>query len=399
MSVGWRLSEEKFWKKSVSFIENFKLRGSYGKTGNDRIDEWQYLATYQFGPQYQNQVFDINHEERSLQETVIPNRFVTWEVANQADVGFDANFLKNKMAFTFDYFDYRRSNILWNRNASVPATTGLTLPRENIGKVANKGFDFNASYDNKGDRFNYVISVNGGYQKNKILFWDEAPGAPEYQKSTGHPMNTGLYFQAIGVFKDQGEVDKTPHWAGARPGDIIFKDVNGDGNIDNNDRVRIDKNDLPTFQGGMGLNLQYKHFSLSILFQGSLGGVRYILLPEGDYGNVLKYDYDGRWTSTNTDASKPRSGDRNEYFKANSNTYFLHKTDYVKLKNAELAYRFPESLNRKIGAQNCRLYISGYNLFTFSPDLKDFDPEVMGWSSSMTYPVARIISLGLSLTF
>src|SRR5690606_1784861 len=128
--------------------------------------------------------------------------------------------------------------------------------------------------DHVGD-INYQVSVNGGYAKNEIIFWDESPGAPEYQQSTGRPMNSALYYQAIGIFNDQEELDAYPSWSGARAGDIIFEDINGDNKIDANDRVRNDKSNLPTFQAGLGLNLQYKQFNFSALFQGSAGAVRY----------------------------------------------------------------------------------------------------------------------------
>ena len=115
------------------------------------------------------------------------------------------------------------------------------------------------------------INLNGVYAKNKILFWDEAPGTPEWQKSTGKPIDSGLYYEAIGIFKDQAAVDAYPHWAGARPGDIIFKDVNGDDVIDGNDRVRNDKSRTPRFTGGLNVDLGYKDFDLSFLLQGAMG--------------------------------------------------------------------------------------------------------------------------------
>ena len=121
----------------------------------------------------------------------------------------------------------------------MPSSTGLTLPRENIGKVANSGFEFVASYADKIGDFQYRAGVNFNFNKNKIKFWDETPGVPDYQKSTYHPMpadissyNNNLYYKAIGIFKDQAAVDAYPHWSGARPGDVIFEDVNGDGVID-----------------------------------------------------------------------------------------------------------------------------------------------------------------------
>src|SRR5690606_3512281 len=148
----------------------------------------------------------------------------------------------NHFSLVFDVFDNRRSNILWMRNASVPTSTGLTLPRENIGKITNRGFDFELAYQNRSTGgFSYNIALNGGYARNKITYWDEEPGAPDWQRSTGKPIPTNpenvsldLYYQSIGIFRDQAAIDAYPHWSGARPGDIIFKDVNNDGVIDGN---------------------------------------------------------------------------------------------------------------------------------------------------------------------
>jgi hypothetical protein len=228
VSAGWRISEENFWKDNISFINYFKLRGSWGQTGNDRIETYQYLSSYGFS----SGSYVFGTEEKILNELRTPNPNVTWEVANQLDLGFDGAILDNKLDFQADYFYNLRTNILWYRNASVPETSGLSLPRENIGEVVNRGFDFQVGYRNSVGNLNYYVSLNGGYQKNRIKFWDETPGIPEYQESTGRPMNAGLYYQAIGVFVDQAAVDAYPHWQGTRPGDIIFEEVNGDGAID-----------------------------------------------------------------------------------------------------------------------------------------------------------------------
>lgn len=405
LSLGWRLSEEEFWKTHLSGITTAKLRASVGKTGNDRIAEWQYLTSY--GITAQSYIFDKTQEQITLAESRIPNPNVTWEVANQSNLGIDLSFLKGKLYTTLDVFQYKRSQMLWQRNASVPASTGLTLPRENIGKMTNRGFDFEAGYDDKIGDVNYRISVNGGYAKNKITFWDEAPGAPEYQRSTGRPApsdpnnpNNDLYYEATGVYKNQTEIDNSIHWPNARPGDIIFKDVNEDGVINANDRVRNKKGDIPTFQAGLGLNVNYKGFDLSFLFQGAAGAVRFLSFEStGDFGNYLKEDHDGRWTPENTNAEKPRASNRlDEYWRANRNTFYLRKTDYVRLKNLELGYTLPPKFTQKLGMQNLRIYVNGSNLLTYSPDLTDFDPEdnhVNGYA----YPLQRVVNGGILVTF
>lgn len=413
VSAGWRISQENFWQKALPFINDFKLRASYGQTGNDRIDEWQYLATYSLGNWFNGNygygslslsyypfVTNGNVENQTLYESRIPNPDVTWERANQTDVGFDATLLKSKLAVTFDYFSYIRSKILWYRNASVPLSTGLALPRENIGKAGNRGFDFAVNYQDQAGKFHYQLGVNGGYARNRVIYWDEPPGAPKYQQTTGHPFpSSGLYYVAIGVFHNQAEIDKYPHWAGARPGDIIFKDVNGDGKIDGNDRVRSYKNNVPRFTGGFTAQLQYGPFDLSILLQGAAGAENYVFTESGEIGNFLESFAEGRWTPSNPDANKPRTFNRsNEYWASQANTYFLHSTDYLRLKNLEIGYSLPAHALQRMGFQQFRIYVSGYNLLTYSPHYKDFDPEASA-GSGQSYPLQRVVNLGLNASF
>ncbi|MDR1780997.1 MAG: TonB-dependent receptor [Tannerella sp.] len=409
VSLGYRISEEGFWKDNLSFFEEMKIRFSYGQTGNDRIDEWQYLSSYAYSSYVYN--FGVSEASKISYESVIPNVNITWEKANQMDVGFETYILKNKLFFEFDYFDYRRSNILWRRNASIPSSTGLTLPRENIGKVTNRGFDFSIRYQDKIGKVGYNISFNGGYARNKITFWDETPGLDPWQVSTGHPIPTDvnnvsndLYYQAIGIFKDQAAVDAYPHWENARPGDIIFEDVNGDGKITGLDRVRSDKNNIPWFTGGLKIGVNYKSFDLSALFQGAAGSVRFVSMESGLIGNFTKYFYDNRWTPENPDASGPRAYNRDaEYWRNNRNTYFLYNSDYVRLKTLELGYSVPKNIANHVGFENIRLFLSGYNLLTFtSREMKDFDPESNNndiGGQSQPYPSQMVINGGISLTF
>ena len=387
-----------FFKKKLPFISFAKVRASWGQTGNDLIDPYQYLASYTF-----NDLMYLTNNgatmNQALKEGVAPNQNVTWETATQKNIGLDLQFLNGDLAFTIDYFHNKRSDILWKRNASVPGTSGLVLPDENLGKVQNQGVDFNIDYRRNFKDFRLGINLNGVYAKNKILFWDEAPGTPEWQKSTGKPIDSGLYYEAIGIFKDQAAVDAYPHWAGARPGDIIFKDVNGDNVIDGNDRVRNDKSRTPRFTGGLNVDLGYKDFDLSFLLQGAMGGVFYQTTESGDFANFLKSFYDNRWTEENPDADFPRTYNRsNEYFINQQNTFWLHKTDYIRLKNIELGYTVPSIWSKKIGVEHLRVYINAYNLLTISPDMKDYDPENTS-GSGYNYPLNKVINFGVNLTF
>jgi len=395
VSLGWRISEEEFWQNNIAFINYFKLRGSWGQTGNDRIEEFQYLSTYGFTTPY---VFDNSIEVKTLREQRIPNTSITWEVANQTNIGFDSKILNDKITFSAEYFYNFRSKILWQRNASVPVSTGLTLPRENIGEVLNQGFEFEIGYNNTSGAFNYQVSFNGAYQKNKIKFWDETPGVPDYQKSTGHPMGSRLLYQAIGIFRDEAALDKYPHWAGAQPGDIIFEDVNKDGEINGLDMKMNYKTDLPRFTGGIDINLGYKNFYANFLFQGAAGAVTIHYTNSGLFGNYLKQDAEGRWTEDNPDATKPRAWNfSDEYWMEDyniNNTYFLKSTDYIRLKNAEIGYNLPASINKRIGMKGCRIYLNGLNIFTLTK-LLDYDPETNSYTG---YPPIKVFNAGISLT-
>lgn len=395
VSVGWRLSEEPFWKENISFLEGFKIRASWGRTGNDRIEPFQYLTTYGFGNGY---IFDQTNLVKSVQQERIPNSNVTWDIANQFDFGIDAEMLDGRLVVEADYFNYLRTDILWWRNASIPTTAGFSLPRENIGEVKNTGVDGRITYSDQIGEVSFDITGNAGYAYNKIQYWDEAPGVPEYQQSTGNPMNTDLYYKADGVYNDQQEIDNNPSWPGARPGDIKFIDVNGDGEINGLDRVRIDKNDIPRFTAGLALDAGYKNFDFSALLQGATGAVQYVFTESGEIGNFLQSYADKRWTPENPDSEHPRTYNRtDEYWASNQNSYFLRSADYLRLKSIEIGYNLPASLGEQLGIQNMRIYVSGYNLLTFDK-LKVFDPEASS-SSGQYYPQKKVYNAGISLTF
>lgn len=396
VSVGWRIGEENFFRNNVGFFDDLKIRASWGQTGNDRIDEWQYLASYGFGGGY---VFGVSNEVKSLYQTRTPNPNITWEVANQFDVGIEGDILNNKLSFELDYFDYLRTDILHYRNASVPQTTGLSLPRENIGEVSSWGYDGSIIWRQQvNNDFYYDITLNAGYAQNKILYWDEPPGAPEWQRSTGRKMNTGLYYKAIGVFATEEDLEKYPHWANARPGDIIFEDVNGDGKITADDRVRINANNTPTWTGGLTFAGRYKQFDFNIFLQGAAGGKQYIYTESGEIGNYFADFARKRWTPDNPNSEHPRTFNRNdEYWISNRNTYFLRDTDYLRLKTVELGYSLPSALTNRMGLGVLRVYVSGFNLLTWDK-LKVMDPEATN-ELGHYYPQKRVVNAGVNVTF
>lgn len=394
VSAGWRISEENFWKDNISFINHFKIRGSWGQTGNDRISTYQYMSNYQFyGSNYVYYTFG-NETVKVLSESVVGNPDVTWEVANQSNIGFELQFF-NKFSVEAEYFYNKRTDILIARSGGVPGSAGMqgSLPPENLGKVANQGFEFVMGYNNRVGELSYNISVNSGYAKNKILFWNEQANVPEYQKTTGHPIGAGLFYQATGIFKDEADVAATTaKWEGTRPGDIKFLDYNKDGVINDLDRVRDDRSYIPRFTGGVSISLNYKNFDFSMLVQGAAGARTRVNFRSGTYGNFLKEYADNRWAPTNINGSYPRANDQAEYW-INDNTFWNKSTDYIRLKNLELGYTLP----RFMGIQKLRVYVNGYNLVTLDK-LKVMDPEVANTQGTV-YPLQRIINTGFNLTF
>src|SRR5699024_7174143 len=311
ISVGWDLANESFFNKKVGLFDELKLRASWGINGNDRttgsfVENRQYLATYQFGGGY---VFGAENQNKvkSIYQSTVPNPNITWEKAKKFGVGLDGALFKNQLSFTFDYYHELRSDILIQRNASVPLSTGLNLPRENLGKVKSWGYEGTVMWDQQVNKdFTYGINFNVGYNNDKIVYWDEPPGAPPYQKSTGHRMNTGLYYKATGIFQDEEEVENTPHWTGARPGDIIYKDVNNDGQMDGDDRIRIDKNNMTKWTGGITFNANYKNFDSSVFFQGASGAILHVSTKSGFIGNYLEDFSKKRWRPDPNAENDPR---------------------------------------------------------------------------------------------
>lgn len=408
VSLAYRLSEEDFWKDSKlgRLMGNLKLRASYGKTGNDLIDPYQYYSLY--AKYWQDFVTGDLTNNSTYYESLAANVKVQWEEAEQMNVGFDVTLLDNRLSLTADYFNNLRSKILIPQTASVPDATGMTdiLPDINLGKVRNSGFDFEMAWTDKVRDFEYRIGLNGGYAKNKIIFFDEAEGALAWQKQTGHPMNSSLYYEAIGIFHNQEEIDNYPHMDGTVPGDIKFKNVNGDDKITGEDKTRIYKSDVPRWTGGLNISARYKGFDASILFQGQAGAVRYVqALGSKDGINYFKSFYDNRWTADNPNANYPRTFNRNEEYwvsSENSNTFWLHSTDFIRLKTMELGYTIPATLVRKWGLEKVRVCVSGMNLFTYAPHMKDFDPELEYKGDGFAgqgYPIQRILTAGISINF
>lgn len=411
--AGWRVSEEEFFASSVPWIQNLKLRASWGQVGAEpyiggNLAEFQYLSTYGFT----NYVFG-GTLARGLNETVLPNPNFTWEVQTSTNFGIEVGALQNKLTFEFDYFVNKRDKALFTQSGIIPASAGISniLPPVNYAQMSNRGWEFTLGYASNFNELRYNVSVNGGFAKNKIEKWNEVAGIPEWQRSTGKPFGSNgasyLVYLYDGVFATQKDIDENDidysavGGAALRPGDMKFQDYNNDGKITADDQVRLDKTRDPQFTGGLNIQLQYRSFDLTILFQGAMGGLLFVRTESGDIGNYLAWDYDHRWTIENQSSVYPRIASRdNTYYTggaAASNDYRIKSTNYLRFKNFEFGYNLPPSLLSRAGISNLRVYANGINLITWDK-LGIFDPEAIT-GNGQYYPQARVLNLGVSVTF
>ncbi|MFC6191814.1 SusC/RagA family TonB-linked outer membrane protein [Dyadobacter subterraneus] len=403
ISAGYRISQEDWFKNSVTFINDLKIRASYGSLGNDNVGQFQFYNNYSFNNQY---VLGSSVITPGIDLTKLANPNITWETSKKMDIGLNAVFLKN---FNIEviYFSQKRSDILAARNASIPNTSGIVnpygsgalVPDENLGKVNNRGFEATLGYNHAGT-FRYNISGNITYAKSKIIFKDEAPGALDYQRETGGPLYTYLVYKTAGIYRTQADLDQYPHLQGAQVGDLILEDYNKDGKITADDKVRTDYGNVPLLTYGVVLNGGYKAFDLSVVFSGQAMASQYVLPESGQVGNFYSSWANNRWSPTNPEGSYPRADTRASSSingGLNQNDFWLNNAAFVRLKNVELGYTLPKSALSKIKIQSLRIYASGFNLFTLT-GVKDYDPEG-SQGSGQFYPQQRILNLGLSIKF
>lgn len=406
VSAGYRISKENWFSQKFTFINDLKIRASYGILGDDNIGAFQYFENYSFN----NVVVLDNGSGASVQpgvdQTKLANPDITWETAKKTDIGINATFLRN---FTLEaiYFKQVRSNILAYRNASLPGTSGIVnpyggnplVPAENIGKVNSSGFEGTLGYNHPG-AFSWGVSGNFTYAKSKIIYIDEAAGTLSYQRQTGNPLNTYLLYKSIGIFRSQAQLNSTPHVPGAQVGDLIYADVNHDNQITAADQIRSKYGNIPQIVYGLTLNAAYKHFDLSVLFAGQAEVSQYVLPESGTIGNFYSSWADNAWSPSNPNGSYPRVSDRASSAVSGglyNSTFWLNDASFVRLKNVQLGYTLPANTLSALHIGNVRVFVSAFNLFTLTK-VKDYDPEGTSGSGQF-YPEQRIINLGVNIKF
>jgi TonB-linked SusC/RagA family outer membrane protein len=397
-SVGWRMSEEDFIKNSLPFVDQLKLRASYGEIGNDRVGAYQYLQSYSFGNNYVFGGTDVP----GIYANVMPNPNITWEVSKKTDIGLETSMWKGLLGMELTLWKEKRSNILVARSLSIPAILGFSgLPDENIGKVDNHGFELILRHRNSFNKLNYNVEGNISFARSKIIFMDETPPAEAYQAQTGHPVGSGLYYETDGLFNTSEELAGYPHQSGTQVGDLKIVDVNDDGVIDAKDRIRVDKSNTPEIVFGLNIGMQYQNFDLSLFFQGQTSAYMddndytygFASLGNSNFTNACVERAKDHWTVDNTNGTMPRA----DAFQPGSTTFFLFDATFVRLKSMEIGYSLPDGIPSKIGLEDIRVYASGYNLLTWAKEIKWADTESSG--GYLYYPQQRIINLGINVKF
>lgn len=409
ISAGWRLDQEGWFNNRVGNVfDRLKLRASYGRTGNDKVLPYQFLETFGFGGQfaYGDGLGTV------IGLTRVPNPNIHWEVATQFDIGLQGAILDERVAFDLTYFRHKRSDILWLRSEAVPQTAGFSLPVENIARMSNRGFEGELHFSQRlSENATLRAGANITFAQDRVEYFAEAEGLLPWQRNTGKQWSCptgsaatcsdqGLYYIADGIFNDSVEVDAYPHLAGAQPGDIRFRDIDGNDTLDARDRMRINENSTPDIIGAFNVGATIGRFELFALFQGAAKVRQYVQAGSvGEFGNFFKEDADKRWTPENPDAEGPRAWNRTEpYWASSRNTYFLRNAKYLRLKTASIAFSVPEAWLRKFGrTESLQVYLTGRNLLTWSP-LKIIDPELRN-QAAHEYPPERAVVFGLQMGF
>ncbi|GAA4315069.1 TonB-dependent receptor [Compostibacter hankyongensis] len=400
-SGAWRLSQESFWEGLAPVLSEFKLRGSWGKTGNQAVDLYSYyeaLSAYNYN-------FGGNAAQGIIQ-TTLANQDLTWETNTQTDVGLDAALLRGKLGLTFDYYVKKTTGILLV--LPIPGTVGLIAPPQNAGVVQNKGWELSLTYRDQLGALQYNLTANLSDIRNKILslagtgpYINGSPNEVLTIRKEGLPIDAYMGYKTLGYFTSQDEIDHYPVFdPGTKPGDLKYADVNGDNAINADDYVVLGSS-IPRYTYSLNIGLTYKNFDANIFFQG-VGKANALpsgaLREEGNWGGFtldMQKDY---WTPENTHAAFPRP-EANSIRNSQMSDFWMINAAYLKLKNLQIGYTLPASLTEKWHIQKARVYLSGSNLLTFSEATQyGLDPEFPSGRLDY-YPQVSLYTAGINLDF
>ena len=323
------------------------------------------------------------------------NPTITWETSFQQNYGLDLVVLNGKLDLSVDYFVQKRRDMLLPSDVTVPQYTAINMPDLNFGKVDNRGIEFALNYKDKIGDVNIFGGLNFTYAKNEILEIAEPTNVPEWRKQEGSVIGSyNNLYDAIGIYSSIEEVNSTPHFDGAIPGDVIFRDVDGDGKITGNDRIRVDESIIPEIQYGFNLGAEYKGFSIDVLFNGQANAT---VNMYGEDFKFTDYIFERRWTPQNTNALYPRSYALDDT-RHTPSTFWLKDASYLRLKNVSIAYDLPKSLISKLKLSSVNVFVQGRNLMVWD-NIKEYDFDPEGGGGISPYPQTRTFSIGTTINF
>jgi TonB-linked SusC/RagA family outer membrane protein len=401
-------------------ISNLKLRATYGVLGNQNVGSYQYQTTYFNYPS----AYGFNNVSVGGAGTLLSNKDLTWERAASLNIGLDVGLFNDKLTASFDYFNKVTSNILQPRY-DVPSLFGAGLPDYNVAKVRDRGWEASITYNLRGKNVSQSFSVNIADNQNTLL---QLTGGTTQQiinqdvfqliRKVGQPITQYYGYETNGFFQNQADINNSPKIAGAEvgPGDLKFKDLNGDGKIDDKDKTVLG-NPFPRYTFGFTYRLNVKGFDFSMFIQG-VGKRDEFLRGElvepfhYNYGQTLYEHQTNFWTPENPDARFPRlaaiGSPSNTYNWRTGSDLYKFNAAYIRLKNVNIGYTFPKSISKKVGMEKLRVSLIGQNLLTLTK-LKFIDPETTEFgnnlntsaasNSARAYPLPVFYGAGLDLTF
>lgn len=413
-SLGWNLTNEKFMNKRPNWLTTTKIRLSWGKNGNENIGNFKYTVLTSPG----NNAISGSSENviNGVKASGLANPDLKWEESEQLDFGLDFGFFNNALTFTADYYKKKTNGMLMEMN--IPFYVGEAKPIGNVGKMENSGIELEAAYKFRVSDWNFRVSANASYLKNKLIEYgnesgwenlDSFQGTGDISRAeNGKPFPFFYGYKTAGIFQNTDEVKAYKNDKGellqptAVPGDVRFVDVDGNGIIDANDRTDIGKG-MPDWTFGFNLGVSWKNFDLNMMWQGTAGNDIYDATRRTDIAtsNLPSWMLN-RWTGEGTSNRIPRfvQGDNVNW---QSSDLYVYDGSYLRLKNIQLGYTLPAALTQKVFISSLRFYVAAENLFTFTK-YHGFDPEISSGGTSLgidygVYPQARVWTIGASLSF
>ena len=406
LSIGWRLSEESFFPE-INVLQDLKLRASAGTAGNDGTAAYQWLSGFTY-----NHFFAINETAiPTIDNASLPNEDLTWETITTYDIGLDATLLNKSLTLTFDYFYRDRKDVLAYASASVPSTLGIGLAAQNLFSYSNEGYEIAINYSKRiNSELKVSSTVNFSRAREKAIFIDEAfiedPFMRENLAITGGFTGLRRGYISDGLFQNQEEINAHAVQDGngntsIQPGDVKYKDLNNDGNIDVIDQKVFGNGDKPSINYSMSLGTEYKNFTLNILLTGAAG---YDIYLDGEAQSPLRNGFNGYtyqldyWNIENTNAAYPRITDGG--FNDNNYRYsdfWKRNGSHLRVKNITLSYTLPKVGKLLSSFEELKVFFTGYNLLVIKGYNEEFDPQMQsgtGWY----YPQNKSFTFGLNLT-